>query len=209
MHERLLDIFRHSKAVLGRHKRAAGAVAGAFLGVSAPYVLNGIQAQSPEKGFEPDAAIVLAGGGGRVARGIEMWLEDGDENLRVFISGAQEDQNLENVIGATYPRIVAHPDIDEIELGDNALNTVGNALEIRNWLKANPEIKNIVVITSDYHVPRTRLELSRVLPNDIEVRYERIDNGFNPRMAIEEIGKTGFRQYGFGNADPALRSDPD
>ncbi len=190
------------------HPRVASALAGIFglaAIVSAPSVYYGLDAQGPEKNFKADAVIVFAGGSGRIARGIEIGRQDGEKKLKVFISGAKEGQNLATVLSMTYPRIVPHPDIGEIELGDRALNTVGNALEAEKWLEQNPALKNVIFVTSNYHQARANLELQRTLQEDIEERFESVNNGFNFVARGTEILKTFASFLGYHGDGPHLR----
>lgn len=198
------------KSKAAAHPRIAYGLAGLFgvaALVSTPYAYHGLDAQAPEKDFEADAVIVFAGGHGRVARGVEMWLQDGEGTLRVFISGAKEEQNLDAVIGMTYPKILSHPDIHEIELGDRALDTVGNAMESAEWLQQNPALRNVIVVTSDYHQARANLQLKRWLPDDVEVRFEGIDNGMNLQARRSEVLKTFASSLGFNGNRSHLRID--
>jgi uncharacterized SAM-binding protein YcdF (DUF218 family) len=45
-----------------------------------------------------------------------------------------------------------------VDLGFTALDTVGNARETAEWAKAM-RFKSLIVVTSDYHMPRAMLEL--------------------------------------------------
>jgi uncharacterized SAM-binding protein YcdF (DUF218 family) len=49
------------------------------------------------------------------------------------------------------------------DLGYEATNTRGNALEAANWARAN-HFHSLVVVTSNYHMPRSLLEFSDVMP---------------------------------------------
>ena len=49
-----------------------------------------------------------------------------------------------------------------VDLGFNALDTVGNARETADWARAM-RFKSLIVVTSDYHMPRAMLELRAVL----------------------------------------------
>ncbi len=51
-----------------------------------------------------------------------------------------------------------------VDLGYRARDTAGNARETRDWAK-NQNIKgSLIVVTSNYHMPRALVELSAVLP---------------------------------------------
>jgi len=50
-----------------------------------------------------------------------------------------------------------------VDLDYTAVNTIGNAVETRRWA-LNHGFHSLVVVTSNYHMPRAMLELSHQLP---------------------------------------------
>lgn len=50
-----------------------------------------------------------------------------------------------------------------VDLGYEAQDTVGNAEEARAWAQAN-NFTSLIVVTSSYHIPRSLVELGRVMP---------------------------------------------
>jgi uncharacterized SAM-binding protein YcdF (DUF218 family) len=52
-----------------------------------------------------------------------------------------------------------------VDLGYRALDTEGNAVETRDWANAHGVKQSLIVVTSNYHMPRALVELSAVLPN--------------------------------------------
>jgi uncharacterized SAM-binding protein YcdF (DUF218 family) len=51
-----------------------------------------------------------------------------------------------------------------VDLGYEAQDTAGNARETRQWAQAHHLTHSLIVVTSNYHMPRALLELSAVLP---------------------------------------------
>ena len=51
-----------------------------------------------------------------------------------------------------------------IDLGYEAQDTAGNARETRQWAQAHHVTRTLIVVTSNYHMPRALLELSAALP---------------------------------------------
>ncbi len=51
-----------------------------------------------------------------------------------------------------------------VDLDHSAVNTVGNAAETRRWAQG-PRFRSLIVVTSNYHMPRTMAELGRQLPD--------------------------------------------
>ncbi len=50
-----------------------------------------------------------------------------------------------------------------VDLGYEAQDTVGNADEAQAWVQAN-NFSSLIVVTSSYHMPRSLVELGRVMP---------------------------------------------
>ena len=57
-----------------------------------------------------------------------------------------------------------------VDLDYRARNTVGNAAEISRWTRAHG-FQSLIVVTSNYHLPRTLAELDETLPDIRKVPY--------------------------------------
>lgn len=122
--------------------------------------------QIPQTRIEPaqnsaDAIVVLTGGSGRLEYGLELLAENKAKTL--FISGTGENVTVADIMRQASN--TSHKKIHEkdIILGHQAENTIGNAQEIKDWLK-NSNYKKIILVTSNYHIPRSLLELSTIMP---------------------------------------------
>lgn len=51
-----------------------------------------------------------------------------------------------------------------VDLGFEATNTRGNAIEAANWAREH-DYRSLVVVTANYHMPRSLLEFGDVMPN--------------------------------------------
>lgn len=114
--------------------------------------------------------LVLTGDSGRLEYGLEL-LAGNQDNI-LFISGVGKNVTISDIlrqIPETIPE-ERRKQINETRIitGNKAENTIGNAAEIREWLQSfsaqHQEYKNIVLVTSSYHMPRSLLELSEVIP---------------------------------------------
>src|SRR5262249_11642826 len=54
-----------------------------------------------------------------------------------------------------------------VDLDHSALNTLGNAVETRHWVR-DRGIRSLIVVTSSYHMPRTMVEFAWQMP-DVEL----------------------------------------
>ncbi len=103
-----------------------------------------------------DGIIVLTGGHQRISTAMEL-LKTG-HGARLLISGvnpiASRDE-LRAASGADRALFSCCVDIDIA-----ALDTIGNAEESAKWLRRNA-YDSVIVVTSNYHIPRSMLELRR------------------------------------------------
>jgi uncharacterized SAM-binding protein YcdF (DUF218 family) len=113
-----------------------------------------------------DGIVVLTGPDNRIAAGAAL-LSQGRAK-RMLISGVNRK---------TPPADVARVSgLDQktfeccVDLGYEALDTVGNADETRNWARANGFDK-LLIVTSSYHMPRSMVELSLTLPDAELIPY--------------------------------------
>lgn len=51
-----------------------------------------------------------------------------------------------------------------VDLGYQALDTAGNARETREWARQHNITRSLIVVTSNYHMPRAMVEMSAALP---------------------------------------------
>ena len=79
-----------------------------------------------------DAIIVLTGGRNRIQIASTLLAQHKADKL--FISGVGKDISLSD-ISQTQHLIFEHP--QDIDIGHEASNTVGNALETKDWVKKN------------------------------------------------------------------------
>lgn len=114
---------------------------------------------------DADAIIVLTGGSGRIELGTELLVAGKAPVL--FVSGANEEVSYEDMIRLTPPQnrtFVGQAVGSSILLGSNAQNTIGNAAEAKKWLEQTPH-QHILLVTSNYHMPRALGEFRFSMPN--------------------------------------------
>jgi uncharacterized SAM-binding protein YcdF (DUF218 family) len=120
------------------------------------YTLN---PDEPDPVQPADAIVVLTGGADRIADAMQLLAEG--KGKRLLISG---------VHSATTPQSVARrlPEYSDlfsccVDFDYGAANTVGNAIEARRWARDH-QIRSMMIVTSNYHMPRTLIEFRRAMP---------------------------------------------
>lgn len=112
------------------------------------------------KPYNHDAIIVLTGGSDRITAGFNLLRLK--QAKRLFISGVHKDVNLQQI--QQQQRSVPCC----VELGHKAINTKGNALETLRWLSRS-RANSILLVTSDYHMPRALDVFNRVIPLHVAI----------------------------------------
>ncbi len=128
--------------------------AGLFWGVGLFWFGYHINNYPLDLSTKTDAAIVLTGGRNRVAEGIKIL----NHNLadRLFISGVSKNVTISQIERQLHMQAV---DESRVELGYYAKNTLENAEEVKEWVEKN-HIRSLRLVTSNYHLLRSMLELS-------------------------------------------------
>lgn len=106
-----------------------------------------------------DGIVVLTGGEARIQAAAKL-LSD-QKAKRLLISGVNKSTNRADLLLLSGLKKETFSCC--VDLGYQALNTAGNAHEARAWANKH-NFKRIIVVTSAYHMPRSLMELGRVLP---------------------------------------------
>jgi len=120
------------------------------------------QPASPEA--RTDAIIVPTGSGGRIERGLALLDEGASRNM--LVTGVDQDVRPQEF--ATEFKVDAQLMECCVTLGFAALDTRGNARETARWMD-HQNFHSLRLVTSDWHMRRTALELAHQLPADITV----------------------------------------
>jgi len=120
-----------------------------------------------EPGEPADAIVVLTGASDqRLREG--MRLLERRKGQRLFISGVNREVTRDQLQNVTEGSKRLYECC--VDLGYEAENTVGNAKEIADWARGH-DFYSLIVVTSDYHMPRSLLELKADLPNARLIPY--------------------------------------
>ena len=120
-----------------------------------------IQHERPPAGVPAaDGVVALTGASNaRISEAIELLAQG--RARQVLVSGVNPSVTREQLRQALR---VPHAEYDCcVQLGYQAEDTIGNAREIADWARRN-EFHSLIVVTSDYHMPRSLMEIRGALP---------------------------------------------
>jgi uncharacterized SAM-binding protein YcdF (DUF218 family) len=147
-----------------RSLRAAIVVALAVLFIAAGIGFVGFLSQLHGAETRPartaDGIVVLTGGSSRVSDAMEL-LADG-YGKRLLISGVHPTNAASDIsrsLSDNQSLLSCCVDLDR-----SAVNTRSNAAETRRWVHERG-FKSLIVVTSNYHMPRAIVELSHAMPD--------------------------------------------
>jgi len=136
-----------------------------------------------------DAIVVLTGGAGRIDRGFAL-LQRGVAP-RMLISGV--DRSVRQ------GELAAQYHVPEkllsccVTLGREAIDTRSNAIETANWLERH-DYDTVRLITTDWHMRRSALELRQVLPAGRALIYDAVPSRPTLTVLMREYNKYLLRR---------------
>lgn len=121
------------------------------------YFADTVTALAPPGDIKADAIVVLTGGSQRLNQAIDLLAKGAGE--RLLISGVHPSttrNQLRRLTQGTNSMFRCCVDI-----GYEALDTIGNATEAVDWIHKRG-YRRVLVVTNNYHMPRSLIELRRV-----------------------------------------------
>jgi uncharacterized SAM-binding protein YcdF (DUF218 family) len=113
-----------------------------------------------------DGIVVLTGAAARIPDAIELLAAD--KGKRLLISGVHRATSSSEIARVTplYSKYFKCC----IDLDRSALNTYGNATETKRWVHEH-DFNSLIVVTSNWHMPRAMVELHHQLPDVVLIPY--------------------------------------
>jgi uncharacterized SAM-binding protein YcdF (DUF218 family) len=153
-----------------------------------------------------DGIVALTGGASRISDAVEL-LASG-RGRRLLITGVGPTTNTAELMRLA-------PDHRRwfgccIDLDYTAANTVGNAVETRRWVRERG-FRSLVVVTSDYHMPRAMLEISHRLPDVTLIPFPVVSGQFRAEPWWSHPGTARlllFEYFKFLVAAARIRLEP-
>ena len=113
-----------------------------------------------------DGIVALTGAAARIPDAIELLATE--RGKRLLITGVHRATSSKEIARLTplYSKYFTCC----IDLDRSALNTFGNALETKRWARAH-NFNSLIVVTSNWHMPRAMAELAHQLPDVTLIAY--------------------------------------
>jgi len=130
-----------------------------LIGLGFVWFVRHVPAEEVSLTRNADGIVALTGGASRIADAIEL-LASG-RGKRLLISGAYRATNSNEIsrLNPEFERWVRCC-VDF----DRSLNTLGNAIETKRWAQSRG-FRSLIVVTSNYHMPRALAEIAHQLPD--------------------------------------------
>jgi len=132
---------------------------------------NGIPHAQPVPQRAADGITVLTGGVARIDEAMKLLAEG--KAKRVLITGVNRTvtmEQLKDLASQGDQYFTCCVDIDK-----EARNTIDNATETAEWVALH-RYSSIIIVTSNYHMPRALAELARAMPGVELIPYAVVDN---------------------------------
>jgi uncharacterized SAM-binding protein YcdF (DUF218 family) len=138
-----------------------------FVGVAVGFVgfLSQLRGAETRPARNADGIVVLTGGSSRVSDAMELLA--GGYGKRLLISGVHPTNDVSDISRS----LPDSPSSDNqsllgccVDLDRSAVNTRSNAAETRRWAHERG-FKSLIVVTSNYHMPRAIAEMSHAMPD--------------------------------------------
>ena len=132
-----------------------------------------------------DGIVVLTGAAARIPDAIELLADE--RGKRLLITGVHRTTSSREIARVTplYSKYFTCC----IDLDRSALNTFGNALETKRWAREH-NFNSLIVVTSNWHMPRAMAELAHQLPDVTLIPYPVISE----KSKAEPGGRTATRR---------------
>jgi uncharacterized SAM-binding protein YcdF (DUF218 family) len=129
-----------------------------------------------------EGIVIFTGGTGRLSEGLELL--DRKKAYRALISGVDTHVGVKDLTRIS--SIISKEFWRDVDIGHEASDTKGNAQEAATWVK-NHGYKSIRLVTSYYHMPRSLLEVRRLMPHIQVIPYPVFPEGYKGNSPFSKL----------------------
>ena len=152
--------------IVGFFTMTAGAVGAVLLGAGFCWFVLKVPAEEVTLDRKADGIVVLTGAAARIPDAIELLAAE--RGKRLLITGVHRATSAREIARLTplYSKFFSCC----IDLDRSALNTFGNAIEAKRWAREH-NFNSLIVVTSNWHMPRAMAEFAYQLPDVALISY--------------------------------------
>lgn len=145
------------------------------LGAGFFWFLTTLDRSEAATGAPADGIVALTGGSQRINDAVDLLVRG--RGRRLLITGVNEKTSLTEIARL-------NPEGERlfdccVDLDYRARNTIGNAIGTRRWVQRHG-FRSLIIVTSNYHMPRTLVELGSALPSVRLVPHAVVTDQVNP-----------------------------
>ena len=184
---------RPSRFVLGAMWASLAVLCGLLLGAFFGFYQE-VRDQQPQLVSTSDyqGVAVFTGGQNRIQTGFDI-LEGFPHVKHVLISGVNPNSSREKLLESFLPEDGSFA--GSVQLDYEARTTYGNVLQTKQWAEKN-NIKRLIIVTSNYHVPRAKA-LADLYLDGLDVSfYPVVADKIGLRLLVSEFLK--YQVVAFG-----------
>jgi uncharacterized SAM-binding protein YcdF (DUF218 family) len=130
------------------------------------YFADAVTVMRPPEHPKADAIVVLTGGYQRIDQAVDLLRKGSGQ--RLLISGVHPtttSKQIRTMTQSSYDLFACC-----VDMGYQALDTIGNANETAQWVH-DKGYSSVLVVTSNYHMQRSLMELRRTAPKTLFIPY--------------------------------------
>lgn len=138
----------------------------------------------------PDAIAVFTGDKGRITYAMELLKKNPTSKL--FISGVYAANSFQTILNKqaaspTTTEELSSPSM-QVDLDYESKNTFENVRETVQFLRSNPALDKVLIISSDYHIMRINLIISHFMTDEKpEFYYDSVTNEYTSWKQMKKL----------------------
>jgi uncharacterized SAM-binding protein YcdF (DUF218 family) len=146
----------------------------------------------------PDVIVVFTGDQGRIPYALKKAREL--KQSQIFITGVHSKNSVQTILDPM--NLSEDFDANFLEIDYLARNTVENVISTLRYLRENKSLKNVLIISHDYHIMRIKIITNKIKTqsDQVEFYYEGVPTSYantrNLKILYKEVYKL-FRTYLF------------
>lgn len=134
----------------------------------------------------PDAIAVYTGDKGRIAYALDLLKHN--PSAKLFISGVYATNSFQTLLNKNDMTFAENLEGVQVDLDYESRDTFENVKETVQFLKQNPELKKILIISSDYHILRIKMIFSHYIEDtDKEFYFDSTITKFNNWKNVKKL----------------------